>query len=138
MKHSQSKIGEPDWSELELSFICSPFGTSIGEKNMELNAETLSYLMNAVLLPSLGYLIVRARKYTPQIVGYVRQLSDLRVKTKTILNIMGMIYAIASKVDKYEENDGEIDTKEAKDLLVDIKALANSPDVKKLREELSA
>lgn len=105
---------------------------------MELNAETLSYLMNAVLLPSLGYLIVRARKYTPQIVGYVRQLSDLRVKTKTILNIMGMIYAIASKVDKYEENDGEIDTKEAKDLLVDIKALANSPDVKKLREELSA
>ncbi|AKB77939.1 hypothetical protein MSHOH_1456 [Methanosarcina horonobensis HB-1 = JCM 15518] len=105
---------------------------------MDLNAETASYIMNAVLLPLLGVLVVKLRKAAPELLEYARQLSNLRVKAKTVLNIMGMIYAIASKIDKYIENDGEIDTTEAKDLLVDIKNLANSPDVKALREELSA
>lgn len=112
------------------------FGTSTGEKTMELNAETLSYMVNAILLPAAGVLALKIRRSTPKLLVYASQLATLQRRAKTVVNIVGNIHTIATTVDKSLE-DGKLDPDEAEAVIMQIKNLTESPEVKALMEELA-
>jgi hypothetical protein len=103
---------------------------------MEFNAETLSYMVNVVLIPLAGILVVKVRRYTPTLITTVTEINRLRKQAKTVLNILGSIYTLTSTVDDALE-DGQLDPDEAATIIQQVKDLAGSPEVQALLEEFS-
>jgi len=103
---------------------------------MELDPESISYLVNVILLPILGVLIIKVRKYAPALAMYASQVATLRRQTRTVLNVLGSVRAIASTVDK-SLADGRLDPEEAEQIIVQIKELVDSPEVQVLMGELA-
>lgn len=104
---------------------------------MDINPETLSYVVNAVLIPLAGVLVVKLRKAAPDLITAATEINDLRKKAKTVLNVLGHIYALVSTMDDALQ-DGNLSTEEATEIIRQVKDLAGSPEISALMEEFSA
>lgn len=107
-----------------------------GCEKTDINAESISVLANAILLPTAAALLLKLKKYGPELIKMYTQIQTLQEKGAAVLVVITDLRDVAM-ITQQAMCDQRITPEEATGIIKSIDKMYNSKEVKALMEEFA-